>query len=146
MFIYRAKVLDVNDEAAKCDGVFYTVVDSSFDITIQATNCTNEEFAKHFINVHGHGRGHLQDGSVMVIYFNTYNCEVGDELAVNSDDSFNAMLDLRIEDADSSLDQKCRLFLAKHKLPPYENRPEYKEPFQLDDPFEFDGLFDIELN
>lgn len=146
MFIYRAIVLDVHDEAAQCDGVFYTVVDSSFDITIQALNCTNEEFANHFINVYGGGDGQLDDDSIMVMYFNSFDCEIGDEITVSSDDSFNSMLSKRIRDANETLDQTCRRFLSKHKLPPYQSRLEYTAHVQKNVPLEFDVSFDIELD
>lgn len=146
MFIYRAIVLDVHDEAAQCDGVFYTVVDSSFDITIQALNCSNEEFAKHFINVYGEGDGQLDDDSIIAMYFNSFDCEIGDEITVTSDDSFNSMLNKRIRDANETLDQTCRRFLSKHKLPPYQNKLDYVDCRHKNLSLDFDVSFDIELD
>ena len=54
-FVYRAKVKAVCDASDESDGMSTMSIDSSFNIQIEAINCTNDEFAKRFFVVHGEG-------------------------------------------------------------------------------------------
>nr|WP_319537030.1 hypothetical protein [uncultured Vibrio sp.] len=80
-------------------------IDSSFNIQIEGSNCTNDEFAKRFFVVHG--EGHLEGDGWLVLYANSLEVSVGEEIEIPSDVAFNAMIDSMIREAEEVLDQLC---------------------------------------
>ncbi len=113
-FVYQAKVLSVVNESEDYDGITNLQQESTFDIEIEALNCTNDEFAKHFFNVHG--IGHLENGHTLVLYFNILDVAPTDTLSIPSDLSFNAMIEKRISEAKESLNQVALKFLSDNEL------------------------------
>ncbi|WP_438879598.1 hypothetical protein, partial [Bacillus cereus group sp. Bce015] len=78
-------------------------IDSSFNIQIEAINCTNDEFAKRFFVVHG--EGHLEGDEWLVLYVNSLEVDVGDDLEIPSDVAFDAMIENMINEAEQSLEK-----------------------------------------
>lgn len=111
---YIAKVLSVYCESDDCDGVSNTTVLATFDIQIEAQNCSNDEFAKHFFNVFGQGQ--LNRNDTLSMLFARPDVKAGDVISISSADSFNAMLDREISFADAVLEQRCLRFLTQHHL------------------------------
>ncbi len=104
-FVYRAKVKAVCNASDEYDGISTMSIDSSFNIQIEGSNCTNDEFAKRFFVVHG--EGHLEGDGWLVLYANSLEVSVGEEIEIPSDVAFNAMIDSMIREAEEVLDQLC---------------------------------------
>ncbi|HHF2975411.1 TPA: hypothetical protein ACPJ0Q_000973 [Vibrio diabolicus] len=102
-FVYRAKVKAVCDASDESDGMSTMSIDSSFNIQIEAINCTNDEFAKRFFVVHG--EGYLEGDEWLVLYVNSLEVDVGDDLEIPSDVAFDAMIENMINEAEQSLEK-----------------------------------------
>lgn len=114
---YQARVISVHCESDDCDGVTNTTVDATFDVKIEALNCSNEEFAKHFFNVFGIGQ--LEQFNTLALYFDRVDVKPNEIITISSSTSFQAMLDRRIQDANQELNQILLKFLSDKQLPPY---------------------------
>ncbi|HHF0548436.1 TPA: hypothetical protein ACPHT3_003048 [Vibrio alginolyticus] len=102
-FVYRAKVKAVCDASDESDGMSTMSIDSSFNLQIEAINCTNAEFAKRFFAIHG--EGHLEGDEWLVLYVNSLEVDVGDDLEIPSDVAFDAMIENMINEAEQSLEK-----------------------------------------
>ncbi len=102
-FVYRAKVKAICNATEEFDGMSVMSIDSSFNIQIEATNCTNDEFAKRFFIVHG--EGHLEGDGWLVLYVKSVELDIGDEIEIPSDVAFNTMLDNLVQEAEVALEQ-----------------------------------------
>lgn len=102
-FVYRAKVKAVCNAAEECDGLSTMSIDSSFNIQIEGTNCTNDEFAKRFFVVNG--EGHLEGDGWLVLYVDSIEVSVGEELEIPSDVAFDAMIERMVREAEEVLEQ-----------------------------------------
>ncbi|WP_417877495.1 hypothetical protein [Vibrio sp.] len=78
-------------------------IDSSFNIQIEGTNCTNDEFAKRFFVVNG--EGHMEGDGWLVLYVDSIEVSVGEEIAIPSDVAFNAMIENRVQEAEEVLER-----------------------------------------
>lgn len=133
---YQARILSVHCESDDCDGVTNTTVEATFDVKIDAINCTNEEFSRHFFNVFGIGQ--LEHSNTLCLFFDRPNLKPDEIVTISGFTSFHAMLDREIDEASQSIDQMRLKFLSEHQLPPYGER----QPELYDDGFDDDGLED----
>lgn len=85
------------------DGISVMSIDSAFNIQIEATNCTNDEFAKRFFVVHG--EGHMEGDGWLVLYFESVDLSIGDEIEIPSDVAFDAMIESMVQEAEEELEQ-----------------------------------------
>lgn len=102
-FVYRAKVKAVCNATDEFDGISVMSIDSAFNIQIEATNCTNDEFAKRFFVVHG--EGHMEGDGWLVLYFESVDLSIGDEIEIPSDVAFDAMIESMVQEAEEELEQ-----------------------------------------
>ncbi|MDV6250983.1 hypothetical protein [Vibrio sp. EA2] len=102
-FVYRAKVKAVCNASDEFDGMSKMSIDSSFNIQIEGSNCTNDEFAKRFFVVHG--EGHLEGDGWLVLYVNSLEVSEGEEIEIPSDVAFDAMIENRVQEAEAYLEQ-----------------------------------------
>ncbi len=102
-FVYRAKVKAVCNATEEHDGISVMSIDSSFNIQIEAINCTNGEFAKRFFVVHGDG--HIEGDGWLVLYVKTIELDAGDEIEIPSDVAFDALLENLVQEAEEVLKQ-----------------------------------------
>lgn len=102
-FVYRARVKAVCDASDESDGMSTMSIDSSFNLQIEAINCTNAEFAKRFFSIHG--EGHLEGDEWLVLYVNSLDVKAGDNIEIRSDVAFNAMIENMISEAERSLEK-----------------------------------------
>ncbi|BDR13539.1 hypothetical protein VspSTUT11_15150 [Vibrio sp. STUT-A11] len=102
-FVYRAKVKAICNASEECDGLSTMSIDSSFNIQIEGTNCTNDEFAKRFFVVNG--EGHMEGDGWLVLYVDSIEVSVGEEIAIPSDVAFNAMIENRVQEAEEVLER-----------------------------------------
>ncbi len=102
-FVYRAKVKAVCNATDEFDGISVMSIDSAFNIQIEATNCTNDEFAKRFFVVHG--EGHMEGDGWLVLYFESVDLSIGDEIEIPSDMVFDAMIESMVQEAEEELEQ-----------------------------------------
>ncbi|WP_248487588.1 hypothetical protein [Vibrio alginolyticus] len=102
-FVYRARVKAVCDASDESDGMSTMSIDSSFNIQIEAINCTNYEFAKRFFAIHG--EGHLEGDEWLVLYVNSLDVKAGNNIEIRSDVAFNAMIENMISEAERSLEK-----------------------------------------
>ncbi|ELA6779405.1 hypothetical protein RB979_001628 [Vibrio alginolyticus] len=102
-FVYRARVKAVCDASDESDGMSTMSIDSSFNLQIEAINCTNAEFAKRFFVIHG--EGHLEGDEWLVLYVNSLDVKAGDNIEIRSDVAFNAMIENMISEAERSLEK-----------------------------------------
>ena len=100
-FVYRAKVKAICNASEESDGLSTMSIDSSFNIQIEGTNCTNDEFAKRFFVVNG--EGHMEGDGWLVLYVDSIEVSVGEEIAIPSDVAFNAMIENRVQEAEEVL-------------------------------------------
>ncbi len=103
-FVYRAKVKAVCNATDEFDGISVMSIDSSFNIQIEAVNCTNDEFAKRFFVLYG--EGHLEGDGWLVLYVKSVDIGVGDEIKIPSDVAFNAMVERMVLQAEEELEQR----------------------------------------
>ncbi|WP_423839561.1 hypothetical protein ONE56_07090 [Vibrio mytili] len=110
-------------------------IDSSFNIQIEGINCTNDEFAKRFFVVHG--EGHLEGDDWLVIYDNSLEVSVGDEIAIPSDVAFDAMIEKMVNEAEMSLERIYRKALADiEKKQIKSNNEKQEKGISISNPFE----------
>nr|WP_321280800.1 hypothetical protein [uncultured Vibrio sp.] len=102
-FVYRAKVKAICNASEESDGLSTMSIDSSFNIQIEGTNCTNDEFAKRFFVVNG--EGHMEGDGWLVLYVDSIEVSVGEEIAIPSDVAFNAMIENRVQEAEEVLER-----------------------------------------
>ncbi|CAE6901919.1 hypothetical protein ACOMICROBIO_FLGHMIGD_01510 [Vibrio sp. B1FLJ16] len=102
-FVYRAKVKAVCNATDEFDGISVMSIDSAFNIQIEATNCTNDEFAKRFFVVHG--EGHMEGDGWLVLYVKSVDLSIGDEIEIPSDVAFDAMIESMVQEAEEELEQ-----------------------------------------
>ncbi|PFG56087.1 hypothetical protein ATG66_2412 [Vibrio sp. ES.051] len=102
-FVYRAKVKAVCDASDGVNSVSHMSIDSSYNIQIEAMNCTNEEFAKRFFLIHG--EGHLEGDGWLVLYGNSLKVEVGNDIEIPSDLAFNAMIEKLVSEGNQALEK-----------------------------------------
>lgn len=102
-FVYRARVKAVCDASDESDGMSTMSIDSSFNLQIEAINCTNDEFAKRFFAIYG--EGHLEGDEWLVLYVNSLDVKAGDNIEIRSDVAFNAMIENMISEAERSLEK-----------------------------------------
>ncbi len=102
-FVYRAKVKAVCEPFDECNGMRSMHIDSSFDIQIEGDNCTPAEFAKRFFAIHG--EGHLEKDGWLVLYSKSLDVSVGDNIEIQSDVAFNAMINNMVQEAEEVLEQ-----------------------------------------
>ncbi|MEI8659225.1 hypothetical protein [Vibrio sp. Hal054] len=123
----QARVIGARDrgpsENGCCDDDGWPCVDTTPDceeIRFEGVNCTTEEFIEWFLMVEqSQDRydfiGMAGEGdSLLDIGGSTIDCTVGTVLEVTFDAYFDALLTVRINDANRALDQQ--LFLAKKHL------------------------------
>lgn len=102
-FVYRAKVKAVCNATDEFDGISVMSIDSSFNVQIEATNCTTAEFAKRFFVVHG--EGHTEGDGWLVLYVKSVDLSIGDEIEIPSDVAFDAMIESMVQEAEEELEQ-----------------------------------------
>ncbi|MEX3073287.1 hypothetical protein AB3Y13_16140 [Vibrio alginolyticus] len=102
-FVYRAKVKAVCNATDEFEGISVMSIDSAFNIQIEATNCTNDEFAKRFFVVHG--EGHMEGDGWLVLYVKSVDLSIGDEIEIPSDVVFDAMIESMVQEAEEELEQ-----------------------------------------
>ncbi len=102
-FVYRAKVKSVCNATDEHEGISVMSIDSSFNVQIEATNCTSHEFAKRFFIVHG--EGHLEGDGWLVLYVKSIDLNIGEEIEIPSDVAFDAMLENMVQEAEEVLEQ-----------------------------------------
>ncbi|CAE6903862.1 hypothetical protein [Vibrio sp. B1FLJ16] len=102
-FVYRAKVKAVCNATDEFEGISVMSIDSAFNIQIEATNCTNDEFAKRFFVVHG--EGHMEGDGWLVLYVKSVDLSIGDEIEIPSDVAFDAMIESMVQEAEEELEQ-----------------------------------------
>ena len=110
-FVYRAKVKAICNASEESDGLSTMSIDSSFNIQIEGTNCTNDEFAKRFFVVNG--EGHMEGDGWLVLYVDSIEVSVGEEIAIPSDVAFNAMIENRVQEAEEVLQRLYENALEK---------------------------------
>ncbi|MCF7482842.1 hypothetical protein L3V31_14090 [Vibrio sp. J1-1] len=97
-------------------------IDSSFNIQIEGSNCTNDEFAKRFFVVHG--EGHLEGDGWLVLYVDSIEVNVGEEIEIPSDVAFDAMVERMVREAEEVLEQLYENALENIEKAPDENPTE----------------------
>ncbi|MEI8598037.1 hypothetical protein P4S64_12135 [Vibrio sp. M60_M31a] len=102
-FVYRAKVKAICNASDKFDGISTMSIDSSYNIQIEGTNCTNDEFAKRFFVVNG--EGHMEGDGWLVLYVDSIEVRVGEEIEIPSDVAFDAMVERMVQEAEEVLEQ-----------------------------------------
>lgn len=102
-FVYRATVKAICNASDEFDGISPMSIDSSFNIQIEAANCTNDEFAKRFFVVYG--EGHLEGDGWLVLYVNSLEVCEGDEIQIPSDVAFDALIENMVQEAEHALEK-----------------------------------------
>ncbi len=121
-FVYRAKVKAVCNASDEFDGMSKMSIDSSFNIQIEGSNCTNDEFAKRFFVVHG--EGHLEGDGWLVLYVDSIEVNVGEEIEIPSDVAFDAMVERMVREAEEVLEQLYENALENIEKAPDQNPTE----------------------
>lgn len=121
-FVYRAKVKAICNASDKFDGISTMSIDSSYNIQIEGTNCTNDEFAKRFFVVNG--EGHMEGDGWLVLYVDSIEVRVGEEIEIPSDVAFDAMVERMVQEAEEVLEQLYKNALENIEKTADENKTE----------------------